>query len=238
MISEFWEAHLVNKRELLSFIEKTAGKKWDERVLLLGWARRLVSYKRPLSLLTDPGRFCAIARNDERPVRIVMAGDVQQGDEESIKMHEELRRLAGNELSDCLVFLPDYNTDVAHLLTSGCDLWLNTPIVGFEACGTSGMKAALNGVLPLSTNDGWVAEANLSSIGWLLDSDHVTESIYQLLEKEIVPMFFDTARTNEWRSRMIGARDLVLEHFSSTRVLREYLEQLYLPAVEVSFGRG
>lgn len=238
IISEFWEAHLANKRKLLSFIEKTTGKKWDERVLLLGWARRLVSYKRPLAIFANPGRFCAIARSSDRPVRLVMAGDIQQGDEESVKMHQELQRLATSELSDCVAFLPDYNTDVAHLLTAGCDVWLNTPIVGFEACGTSGMKAALNGVLPCSTNDGWVAEVNIPAIGWLLDSDHVSESIHKALEKEIVPMFFDSRRSDEWRSRMIGARQLVLAHFSSTRALREYLEHLYLPAVEVSFGHG
>lgn len=238
LTSKFWEAHQSNKRKLLSFIEKTTGKKWDERVLLLGWARRLVSYKRPLAMFADPGHFCEIARNNERPVRIVMAGDVQQGDDESMRMSQELRRLATSELSDCVAFLPDYNTEVAHLLTAGCDVWLNTPIVGFEACGTSGMKAALNGVLPLSTNDGWVAEVNLSAVGWLLDSDHVSGSIHQALEKEIVPMFCDARRSDEWRSRMIGARNLVLEHFSSTRVLREYLEELYLPAVEVSFGHG
>ena len=237
LISAFWEAHLTNKRELLSFIEKTTGKKWDERVLLLGWARRLVAYKRPLAMFSDPNRFCAIARNSDRPVRIVMAGDIQQGDEESVKMHEELRRLAGSELSDCLVFLPDYNTGVAHLLTSGCDVWLNTPIVGFEACGTSGMKAALNGVLPCSTNDGWVAEVNLPAVGWLVDSDHVSESIYQTVEREFAPIFFEPRRSDEWHSRMIGARNLVLEHFSSSRVLRQYLEQLYLPEVEAAFGR-
>lgn len=228
--------HQENKMKLLDHIEKTTGKKWEDGVLLLGWGRRLVSYKRPLSMFADSRRFCSIVQREGRPVRLVMAGDVQPGDEESAKIAQELHRFVSSELKDCVAILPDYNTEVAGLMTAGCDVWLNTPIVGFEACGTSGMKACLNGVLPLSTRDGWIAEVELYKVGWPLDTDRVSESFYQTLEHEIAPMFFDPGRRAEWIEAMANARDLILTKFSTTRTLRAYIKRLYLPSIEESFS--
>ncbi len=109
-------------------------------------------------------------------------------------------------------------------LTSGTDVWLNTPVVGFEACGTSGMKAMLNGSLPCSTRDGWVDEAELDQIGWLLDSSKVNDSLMVTLEKQIVPAYYGNG---SWAERMTLARELAKSQFSATRMLREYVEMLY-----------
>ena len=132
-------------------------------------------------------------------------------------------------LSQITAYLPDYDLELAQLLTSGCDVWLNTPVVGFEACGTSGMKAALNGVLPISTKDGWMAEIDPLGIGWIIDSDKVSDSLYQTLEHQVIPLYFD--HRQEWIKNMASARRLILDRFTTTRTLKEYVEKLYLSAL-------
>jgi starch phosphorylase len=113
-------------------------------------------------------------------------------------------------------------------MISGCDIWANTPVVGFEACGTSGIKAALNGVLPLTTRDGWVDEVELYKIGWLLDDANITEDILEKLEHEILPIYYEKDNNqipNTWVAMMKNARSLIYNDFSMTRVLRQYLTQ-------------
>lgn len=232
--TQIWESHIQNKRKLLEYVEKTTKKKWSEHVLLLGWGRRIVSYKRPLSLFFDPQRFCDMARREERPIRVIMSGDVHAGDEEGALLRRELDVLLTGPVGEFVAFLPDYNLEIAGLMTAGSDVWLNTPIVGFEACGTSGMKASLNGVLACSTKDGWIAEIDLPSVGWALDSDKVSESLIETLEKEISPMFFNENK-EQWIAKTVAARELVLGKFTSTRVLKEYIEKLYKPSIEGAF---
>jgi len=225
-----WEAHRARKRELLDAVRARAGRTWDEGHLLLGWARRLVSYKRPLAILEDAKRFAAIARNAERPVRIVFSGYPHPSDEEGAKMLRRLRELVDGELKDVAAYLPEYGMDEAMELVAGCDVWLNTPVVGFEACGTSGMKAALNGVLPFTTRDGWIDEVDLLGIGWFIDSNRVTDDALDLLEKQVAPLYYarNAAGIPEgWIENMKNARALVRDRFSATRMLREYLETLY-----------
>lgn len=227
----FWKRHLGAKQGLLDHIEKTTGKIWDKNHFIVGWARRLVTYKRPTALVDDLRGIAEIARNDARPVRIVYSGIPHPSDNEGVAMLTHIRDLAEGELKDVLVYLPGYGINLAKLLLAGCDVWLNTPVVGFEACGTSGMKAALNGVLPLSTDDGWVNEAELYRVGWLLDSVHITESILGVLKNDILPMYYD--RNAEgipelWEEHMRNARDMALEEFSATRMLQEYIQKLYL----------
>jgi starch phosphorylase len=118
--------------------------------------------------------------------------------------------------------------NLAETLVAGCDVWLNTPIVGFEACGTSGMKAALNGVLPCSTADGWMAEVKLDQVGWLLNNNHLSENIHDVIEQQIVPMYYD--RPTEWQEWMNHARARITNQFSATRMMKEYREQLYSSA--------
>ena len=226
--SQIWVMHQENKRILLSHIHHVAGQSWPEDALLLGWARRIVGYKQPLALFADLDRLKKICLNSSRPVRLVISGNVQEGDEEGQKLLEELKGLLDPALA---VYLPNYNMDLAGLMTAGCDVWLNTPVVGFEACGTSGMKACLNGVLPLSTKDGWMAEIESYGIGWMLDSDRVSDSIYQILEDKIIPLYFD--RKPDWMINMAQARQLILDRFTTTKLLKEYVEKLYLPLLEI-----
>ena len=228
---ELWTIHQARKRILLDFIQKQTGQEWSEDHLLIGWARRIVSYKRPMALFEEVKKFQEINKNSDRPVRVVVAGQSHPNDEEGTRMLKELIALSKGELKDVLVYLPNYNMEMAKLLVSGCDVWLNTPIVGFEASGTSGMKAALNGVLPVSTKDGWVDEIELSGKGWLVDSDHVTADLMEILEKHITPFYYKRDAKDiplQWEQNMRNARQMILNDFSTTRMLREYIQMLYL----------
>lgn len=217
--------HGVCKQELLQFIQKQTDVKWEPNQLLLGWARRFAVYKRPLAILENLERFMSIAQNSQYPVKIVFSGEPHESDEYGKELVQELENLVKNKIGDCVVYLPNYNMNIAGKMAAGCDVWLNTPIVGFEACGTSGMKAALNGVLPCSTRDGWVDEADFSKVGWILDNDHLSENILDVLEQDIVPMYYQ--RPTEWQEQMQNARAMVLNQFSTARMLREYIEKLY-----------
>lgn len=226
----FWKIHQQRKAELLKYIQEKTGQEWGENDLLLGWARRIVQYKRPLAVLEDLKRLEQIARNAKQPVRIVFAGNPHPSDKDGLQIVNELKALTQGELADIVVFLPKYDMEVAKLLVAGCDVWLNTPVVGFEASGTSGMKAALNGALSCTTKDGWVDEAEMNEAGWILNSDQVSTDFYNVLERDIVPMYYD--RNSEgvpeiWEKYMVNARSMVLNQFTATRMLREYLELLY-----------
>jgi len=226
-----WAAHQKRKKELLNFIKKQTGQIWSLDHLLLGWARRIVSYKRPMALVEDLKNFQAIAKSSIRPVKVVMAGQPHPSDEDGIRLFKEIKSLANAELKDILVYLPNYDIEKAKLLVSGCDVWLNTPVLGFEACGTSGMKAALNGVLPFSTKDGWIDEIEMYGKGWLIKSDNVTVDSLATLKKQIVPMYYDCDSHGipvRWEENMHNCRQMIKKDFCATRMLKEYTETLYL----------
>jgi starch phosphorylase len=230
-----WSKHQENKRELLKVIQEKTGQVWDEDVMLIGWARRIVGYKRPLALFQEKERLLHLLKDAKRPVRVVMAGSAHESDEEGAQMLEELQRLIVTEFDGYVVYLPNYNLRIGGLMTAGSDVWLNTPIVGFEACGTSGMKGCLNGVLPVSTKDGWVYEVDTYGIGWIVDSDKVTDSLLTTLEYQILPMYYERDANGvpaAWVENMMRARKLILDEFSGTRMLRGYIEQMYLPTMQ------
>lgn len=231
--SDLVNSHAKNKKLLLEHIQKETGEVFGENDLLIGWARRMVRYKRPLSIFGDISRLKSLS-TEKSPIRIVMAGIAHQSDDDGRDMVEQIKKIISNELHGTAVFLNDYNITVSQLLTSGCDLWLNTPVIGSEACGTSGMKAALNGTLSLSTKDGWIYEINTSIVGWDIDSDGVEKSILDVLEYDILPQYYSSDRS-KWNSKMQDARNLVLKDFSTTRMLREYFEKLYLPTITSSY---
>lgn len=224
------EKHTQQKQSLLEFIAETTGVHWKEDVFLLGWARRMVGYKRPLALLDDLQKFKILATNENRPIHVVFAGQAHEGDIEGANVLKILQQHIEGDLKGQVIYLPDYTISLAKRLVSGCDIWLNTPVVGFEACGTSGMKAALNGDLPCSTNDGWMAEVNMYGIGWLLDSDLVNQSIMDTLEQKILPLYYDNK--SGWEQNMQHARQLVKNEFSTTTMLRKYIELLYKDAID------
>ena len=196
-------------------------------MLLLGWARRMVKYKRPLALVERLKQFGEIARDQNRPVHVVFAGLSHPADEDGKEMLEELQYRLSSDLQGVAVYLPHYNLELSSMLTAWCDVWINTPVVGFEACGTSGMQAALNGDLPMSTRDGWVDEIEMYQVGWALDDNELTDSMIDTLRDRILPMYYE--RNTEgvpeaWLSMMKNARDLIKNEFSMTRAMRQYLE--------------
>ncbi len=227
-------AHKENKKALLQNIAKQTGKIWGDNELLIGWARRMVPYKRPFSILGDVPRLKSLMK-EGAPIRIVMGGIAHQSDDEGREMVKQIKDVMQKELPDTAVYLNDYNATLAGLLTSGCDIWLNTPVVGSEACGTSGMKASLNGTLTMSTKDGWIYEVNTEDIGFDLDSGSIEKSILDVLEYDVLPMYYGTDKT-KWETLMKNGRNLVLEKFSSTRMLKDYIEKLYLPMITASLS--
>jgi len=228
---KFWKKHQELKKELLRYIKEKTGRDWDSDIMLAGWARRIVRYKRPMAVLEDLGRFGGMSRNPGRPFRLVIAGYAHPGDGDGAWLLSEINRLTGGEFADAAVYLPDYDMKLAKLLISGCDIWMNTPVVGFEACGTSGMKAALNGVLPFSTKDGWVDEVDLSGIGWFINSDRVTQDLFDRLEQDVLPLYYsrnDEGYPEGWEEHMINARKMIMDNYTATRMVRQYVEMLYI----------
>ncbi|EKD62215.1 MAG: hypothetical protein ACD_52C00265G0002 [uncultured bacterium] len=143
---------------------------------------------------------------------------------------QKVIRFMQGELSGNAIFIPNYDMELALKMVSGVDVWLNTPVVGKEACGTSGMKALANGVINLSTADGWVAEADFENSGWILDDLNLAESFYRLLESDIVPMFYERNAENlpiNWIKRMRNSIELS-KQFDITKALAKYQQMLYL----------
>lgn len=228
----FWESHIENKRALLEKIYHLTGKHWVETDLIIGWARRLVEYKRPMALLENVEALKELFKNTSKPFKIVFSGRLHPSDLDATKTLENFHKIIEEALPGNAVFLPEYDMDTAKLMVSGSDVWLNTPVVGFEACGTSGMKAALNGVLPLSTRDGWIDEIELLDKGWGLDNDHIGQSIIGTLKNDILPLYYNRDAKGvpqTWLRNMKNCRELIKNDFSTTRMLREYIEKLYLP---------
>ena len=229
-----WNKHQNNKQKLLDYIKLESGVAWDKNTLLLGWARRIVGYKRPLALFENIDQFKKLATDPHRPIRVVISGLAHEHDQQGLHILEQVQKIVGQDLKDLVVYLPNYHLTTAKLLVSGCDVWLNTPVVGSEACGTSGMKAALNGVLPLSTLDGWVAEANYFNVGWTLTNDNLSANIYSILKENIIPLYYrkDTnGISSKWIEMMKNSRDMVINQFSGTKMLRKYFENFYLPQI-------
>jgi glucan phosphorylase len=233
-VNNFWQKHQENKKELLKFIKDKTGQAWSEDVLLFGWGRRLVPYKRPLAFLEPLEKFIELAKNSQKPFRIVFSSPTDNANESSNPLLVELKKMLEEKLKDVAVFLPNYNMDTAKLMTTGCDVWLNTPVVGSEACGTSSMKAMLNGGLSLSTRDGWVAEEDFSDIGWVVDEPLVGEKMMELAAKEIIPEYYAhlaNPKDSKWLKRMQKGRDLIVNKFSTSRMLKEYIEKFYIPTL-------
>ena len=213
--------------------------------LTIGYARRFTAYKRPELIFHDPDRLVRILNRVDRPVQIVFAGKAHPADEPA-KRH--LQQVFGRCLDPMfggrLAFIDDYDLRVAHYLVHGCDVWLNTPRKPLEASGTSGMKAALNGVPHLSIGDGWWAEGYNGANGWLIDGhgnpdDHDAAdaadaaALYALLEEEVVPAFYerdDAGVPARWVAVVREAMRSNIPRFSTRRMLKQYVTEMYAPA--------
>src|ERR1700758_2874001 len=202
------------RRQVAAAEVRRAGEVLDPNAFTIGFARRFATYKRATLLFRDVERLKAILLNKDMPVQIVIAGKAHPKDQPGKSFIREIIQLSRDpELWRHIVFVEDYDMKVARELVQGVDLWLNNPRRGEEACGTSGMKAAINGVLNLSILDGWFDEAYEQSGGWAIgdreayseDQDGLHASaIYYLLENEIVPMSYERRETTprEWIRRM------------------------------------
>ncbi len=225
------DQHQKNKKKLLDYIQKETKVKWKENDLVIGWARRVTGYKRPAAIFDEIDRIKEVISKQDRPVRLVFAGYPHYLDEEGRWLLTYLRGLAQKELKGSMVFLEKYNTDISQVLVSGCDIWLNTPIVGLEACGTSTMKAALNGTILCSTNDGWLPEIDLNKLGFMLDDENVNMSLIGLIDQTIAPMYYEghNQENSAWNQKMQLSRDAIITNFGADRMLKDYIEQIYEP---------
>jgi starch phosphorylase len=226
--------HEKNEERLLSLIREVQGQDWKKEALLLGWSRRFVPYKRPLALLEDIHKLKRLAEYFKGKIHIVYSAPLDKDDAEHNEFLKKIYEFMNGELRELITFLPNYDLDRASILVAGCDVWLNTPIVGREACGTSGMKAALNGSLTLSTNDGWIAEVPADHFGWIAQDDNITESLLTHLEYRIIPeylRFVENPNGSDWKRYMENSRQLILDKFSAKRMLDEYIEKLYKPVL-------
>jgi alpha-glucan phosphorylase-like protein len=225
-----WEMHEFNRHTLLDYVRTQTGKTLDRDHLTVVWARRMTAYKRPELLVNDLTRLIDLAHHAQRPVQFVVAGKANPADSVGFEL---MRRVIATsqhaQLADTFAYLPNYNPMTARLLVQGADLWLNTPIRGQEACGTSGMKASLNGALQFSTSDGWIDEVEIAPIGWKLPVEQTETALYDLLEHEVAPLFYgrrDNLPTG-WIKKMRANIRLIEDQFTTTRMLEDYYDKLY-----------
>jgi len=213
--------------------------------LTIGFARRFATYKRPNLLLFDPDRLIRLLHHPKGPVQLVIAGKAHPADLAGQEMVRQwISFIRRPEVSGRVMFLSDYDMLLSERLVQGVDLWLNTPRRPWEACGTSGMKVLVNGGLNFSELDGWWAEAYSPKVGWALGDghehgddpawDHVeAESLYEKLEQEVVPAFYERDSNNRpegWIQRIRESMACLTPQFSSNRAVREYTQTYYLPA--------
>jgi glycogen phosphorylase len=258
--TELWEAHRRRKRRLVAFVRERAvanalarnapaaqvermHEVLDPEAFTIGFARRFATYKRATLLFRDLARLKRILTNAKMPVQVVIAGKAHPRDFPGKALIREIVQYSRDpELAGRVVFVEDYGIDVASELVQGVDLWLNTPRRGEEACGTSGMKAGINGVLNMSVLDGWFDEAAENSGGWAIgdrepysperDDAHAA-GIYSVLEDEIVPMYYqgrEQGVPTRWMQRVKQSLRYVSAHFNCQRMIQEYSSELYEPA--------
>jgi starch phosphorylase len=243
-----WDAHRSAKKRLLEFVVTTRGaRELDPDILTIGFARRFATYKRASLLFSRPERLARLLADPERPIQVLVAGKAHPADEggkDVIQLVVDFARepaAAGR-----VVFLEDYEMALARRLVQGVDVWLNTPRRPLEASGTSGMKAALNGVLNCSILDGWWAEAYSPACGFAI-GDHEAEAseaaqdeadaeaLYALLEEHVLPAFYerdDAGLPQRWIALMRESIAGLGPRFGTARMVAEYVERLYLPAHE------
>lgn len=261
---ELWEMRTASRKVFVEFVRKrmqltlTASgasaeeiahtyQLFDPYALTLGFARRFASYKRPTLLLYNQERLLRILNNSSRPIQIVIAGKAHPGDPEGHAMIKEWvtfsRRL---DVRSRVVFLSDYDMYLASQMVQGVDVWMNNPRRPWEASGTSGMKVLVNGGLNLSELDGWWDEAYQPEVGWALGDgkshdndpawDHIqAEQLYDLLENDIIPEFYDRDTAGiprGWTAKIRKSMSLLTPRFSTNRTLIDYAEKYYIPAAE------
>jgi starch phosphorylase len=230
-----------------------AGTLLDPNALTIGFARRFTGYKRPELIFHNPERLQAILNAARRPVQIIFAGKAHPADETG-KHHLQhvYRKAIDPSFGGRVAFVDDYDLHVAHFLVQGCDVWLNNPRKPLEASGTSGMKASMSGVPHFSIGDGWWAEGYTRDNGWLIDAadaggplSHEAQDaadaarLYEILERDIVPTFYelDNGIPRRWLTFVRNAIISVAPRFSARRMVKDYVDTMYAPALQARVGR-
>ena len=260
--NEVWATKRVLREKLVLDARRRLRKSWEKRgaaraelkwidsaldpdVLTIGFARRAASYKRLTLMMRDPERLKSLLLHPERPIQLVIAGKAHPADDGGKKLIQDIVRLSDDpEIRHRIVFLPNYDIAMAQPLYPGCDVWLNNPLRPYEACGTSGMKAALNGGLNLSVLDGWWDEWYDGDNGWAIptadgveDVDHRDDleatALYDLIERDVAPRFYDVDAEGvptRWLEMTRHTLKSLGPKVLATRMVRDYVRQLYAPA--------
>jgi len=263
---QIWEARHVLRARLVAETRRRLLASWrqrgasgaeltwiddvlDEHVLTIGFARRVPSYKRLTLMLNDPAVLSQLLNDPEQPIQIVVAGKAHPADEGGKGLIQQMVQFSDSpDVRRRIVFLPDYDMAMAHALVQGCDVWLNNPLRPLEACGTSGMKAALNGGLNVSVRDGWWDEWYDGGNGWEIPSaDGVTDAarrdaleasaLYDLLGKSVAPLFYDRDSDGipaGWVERIRHTFRSLGPKVQAERMVGEYVTALYVPAAVAS----
>ena len=257
---EFWSLHYRKKAKLVNFIRERTRQRWvyeriglgnvvvggallDPSALTLGFARRFATYKRADLIFQDLERLKRLLNEAWRPVQIIFAGKAHPADDPGKRILQRIFNFARDpDFGGRIAFVEDYGEQVAQYLVHGVDVWLNNPLPPLEACGTSGMKAAINGVLHLSILDGWWPEGFNGKNGWAFagaageDRDaRDAAAIYEILEKEVVPLYYrvnDQGVPEGWVQMMKEAMKSLGAQFSARRMVKEYSRKFYQPALE------
>ena len=258
---ELWQVRQTLKTRLINTIQDRAQQRWtqdaattqqviamgsllDPYALTIAFARRFTEYKRPYLVLSDIERLKRIITNPVRPLQIIFAGKSHPADYQSKQLLKQVyHAVLDRGFQGRIAFVEDYDLNVARELVRGVDVWLNTPRRLQEACGTSGMKASMNGVINLSVRDGWWDEAYNGKNGWAIgdfqggspeeEDKRDAESLYNLLENEIAPLYYDLDRRgipHRWIKVVKEAIKTITPAFSACRMMKEYTQQMYLPA--------
>lgn len=270
--AELWAVRLHLKRKLAFYMRERVRERWtrggfhpvqvvssglliNPYALTIGFARRFATYKRASLVLTDVERLLHIINRPNMPVQIIFAGKAHPADEPGKQLIQKVyREVKRAENGGRLVFVEDYEMNLARYLVQGVDVWMNTPRRPYEASGTSGMKAALNGALNFSVLDGWWREAYNGDNGWAIGEDKEmesqsvqdaedAESLYKTLENEIIPLYYDRDPkeiSHGWIARMKNSMKTNIPQFSTRRMVKEYVERLYVKALPAPSpaGRG
>ncbi|AKJ10697.1 glycogen phosphorylase [Streptomyces incarnatus] len=260
---DIWELRRTLREQLVLEVRERLRTSWRQRgagdaelgwidgvldpdVLTIGFARRVPSYKRLTLMLRDRDRLMELLLHPEHPIQIVVAGKAHPADDSGKRLVQELVRFADDpRVRHRIVFLPDYGMAMAQKLYPGCDIWLNNPLRPLEACGTSGMKAALNGCLNLSVLDGWWDEWFQPDFGWAIPTadgagtdpdrrdDIEAAALYDLLEQRVTPRFYERGRgglPDRWIAMVRQTLSLLGPKVLAGRMVREYVDRLYVPA--------
>jgi starch phosphorylase len=258
---ELWRAREQGRDRLVAFVRERlraslitrgmsasdatwADEALDSRILTIGFARRFATYKRANLLLSQPDRLKALLLSTDRPIQLVFAGKAHPHDDQGKEMIRQIISFSSDpEVRHRITFVPDYDIAVARTMYQGCDVWLNNPRRPLEACGTSGEKAALNGVLNLSILDGWWDEMFDGENGWAISSaesyddlvrrDQVEAgSLFDLLERQVVPLFYDRSEgpvPRRWVRRIKSAVRSLGPQVVASRMVKDYVGELYEP---------